>query len=1028
MLFTDIEGSTRLLKQLGERYGELLAEQRRLLREAFAAHAGREMDTQGDAFFVVFTRARNALEAALAAQLALAAHEWPDGVECRVRIGLHTGEPSPVGDEGYHGIGLHRGARIAGAAHGGQVLLSGATAGLVQDDLPGGMSLRDLGELQLKDIDRPERVYQLLAEGLRSEFPPLQTAPPKRPRPRLAIMVTAGVVALAGVAGTVILVTGGSGSPATTSAAPVSADSVGIFNSDTGRLTGQIPVGAAPTAVAACDNSIWAASGDSHSVSRIDPIKQVVVASITVGNGPDGIGCGDGFVWVANGLDGTVTKIDPQLDQPVDTIGVGNGAAGVAVGLGFVWVANADDGSVTRIDPRTDKPLPSIPIGESADGVAVGYGSLWVTSEVSGTVTRVDPGSGSRIPIQAGGGSDAVTTGAGGVWVANGLDGTVTRIDAATNMPSAAIPVGEYPNGIAAVDGAVWVSNEFAGTLTRIDPASDTPGRPVTTGNRPAGIVVDSGSLFVAVGASGAGHRGGTLTVLTSSGYLNHVDPALAYDSPENQVAALTHDGLTGFLRVGGSAGLQLVPDLAVSLPTPTDGGRTYSFQLRTGIHYSTGAVVRPQDFRRAIERTLRLSRQGAFNAPYYADIVGARKCLAAPTQPCNLSRGIETHAGSNTITFHLTSPDPDFLTKLDLPSAFAVPAGTPLHPRGFLPATGPYEIASFDPKLGIRLVRNPRFREWSAEAQPNGFPDAIVERVQGSPDAHVSAVLSGSADLASGESRPSPATLAAVRTQHASQLELNPWEITYFLALNARVAPFDDVRVRQALNFAVDRQRLLDLAFGPGLGQATCQVIPPRLLGYRRYCPYTAEPSASGAWAAPDLSRARQLVRASGTAGQAVTIWMPPEPHVDAAAGRYVVSVLNGLGYRARLRFTNEYKLAYQATFSGWYPDYAPPPTGMIVPTLSCAGYIPVAAENTNSAEFCDPAIDREIAHAQALQTSDPQAAWRLWAKVDRDLTDQAPWVSYANGVALEVKSTRVGNYQYNPQWGTLLAQLWVR
>ena len=174
MLFTDIEGSTRLLKQLGERYGELLAEQRRLLREAFAGHGGREMDTQGDAFFVAFARARHAVEAAVEAQRALAAHEWPDGVECRVRMGLHTGEPS-VGDEGYHGLGLHRGARIAAAAHGGQVLLSSATAELVQDDLPAGMTLRDLGKQQLKDIDRPERIYQLLAEGLPSEFPPLRT-------------------------------------------------------------------------------------------------------------------------------------------------------------------------------------------------------------------------------------------------------------------------------------------------------------------------------------------------------------------------------------------------------------------------------------------------------------------------------------------------------------------------------------------------------------------------------------------------------------------------------------------------------------------------------------------------------------------------------------------------------------------------------------------------------------------------------------------------------------------------------------
>jgi class 3 adenylate cyclase len=109
MLFTDIEGSTRLLQALGERYGDLLADHRRILRDAVAAHGGREMDTQGDAFFFAFGRARNAVEAALDAQRGLASHEWPDGVQCRVRMGLHTGEPSVL-EEGYHGIGLHRGA------------------------------------------------------------------------------------------------------------------------------------------------------------------------------------------------------------------------------------------------------------------------------------------------------------------------------------------------------------------------------------------------------------------------------------------------------------------------------------------------------------------------------------------------------------------------------------------------------------------------------------------------------------------------------------------------------------------------------------------------------------------------------------------------------------------------------------------------------------------------------------------------------------------------------------------------------
>ena len=181
MLFTDIEGSTRLLKRLGESYGELLADHRRLMREAFTAHGGHEIGTEGDSFFVTFARARDAVEAAVDGQRALARHAWPDGVECRVRMGMHTGEPS-MGEVGYHGIGVHRGARVASAAHGGQVLLSSATAGLVQDDLPAGVSLLSLGEQQLKDIDRPEQLYQLVADGLLADFPPPRARAPASAR------------------------------------------------------------------------------------------------------------------------------------------------------------------------------------------------------------------------------------------------------------------------------------------------------------------------------------------------------------------------------------------------------------------------------------------------------------------------------------------------------------------------------------------------------------------------------------------------------------------------------------------------------------------------------------------------------------------------------------------------------------------------------------------------------------------------------------------------------------------------------
>jgi len=162
------------------------------------------------------------------------------------------------------------------------------------------------------------------------------------------------------------------------------------------------------------------------------------------------------------------------------------------------------------------------------------------------------------------------------------------------------------------------------------------------------------------------------------------------------------------------------------------------------------------------------------------------------------------------------------------------------------------------------------------------------------------------------------------------------------------------------------------------------------------------------------------------------VTVWTPAWLHYRAAAGRYVASVLRSLGYRARSRiapdpYRAQDRLGIQLGFWGWVPSFASP-AGFIPPALTCGAYDAVNARNSNTAEFCNAAIDREIRRAQALQTSDPQAAARLWARVDRDITDQAPWVAFANGVVLEVVSGRVGNYQYNPQWGTLLDQLWVR
>jgi class 3 adenylate cyclase/catechol 2,3-dioxygenase-like lactoylglutathione lyase family enzyme len=172
-LFSDIEESTQLARDLGERYAEVLEEHARLFRAAVNEQGGHEIDTQGDSFFVAFPRAKDAASAAAAAQRAFAAQEWPGGCELRVRMGLHTGEAAVTADR-YLGVAVHHAARICSAGHGGQVLVSQSTAAVLEDERPDGIELRALGQHQLKGFDRPEPIFQLVSTDLLADFPPLR--------------------------------------------------------------------------------------------------------------------------------------------------------------------------------------------------------------------------------------------------------------------------------------------------------------------------------------------------------------------------------------------------------------------------------------------------------------------------------------------------------------------------------------------------------------------------------------------------------------------------------------------------------------------------------------------------------------------------------------------------------------------------------------------------------------------------------------------------------------------------------------
>jgi peptide/nickel transport system substrate-binding protein len=500
----------------------------------------------------------------------------------------------------------------------------------------------------------------------------------------------------------------------------------------------------------------------------------------------------------------------------------------------------------------------------------------------------------------------------------------------------------------------------------------------------------------------------------------------------------MTNDGLVGYRRVGGPAGDELIPDLARGLPVPSDNGKTYTFRLRAGIRYSNGQPVRPEDFRHALERVFILNHGLGPAAYFYSGIVGAASCERHP-QGCTLTRGIVTDDQADTVTFHLTAPDPDFLDKLAIPFADAVPAGTPdrLLSAVHIPATGPYLTRSFQPTHAWVLVRNPRFRQWSAQAQPGGYPDRIVLRPGVAPGAATDAVEHGRADvLLTG---PPVNRIHELATRYANLLHTYPLGRTFALFLNTRVRPFNVLAARQAANYAIDRNTVIQLVGGPLTAQPTCQILPPTMPGYQPYCPYTINPGASGAWQAPDLARAQQLSRRSGTWGDKVTVVTDPmqAQMPGQAAGRYLVSVLRQIGYRASLRAIadpqtywntiNNSRDQVQAGEFSWLEDY-PAPWDFFGPLLSCHSFLPGNPTNLNDSEFCNPRIEALYHQALAAQARSLDAARPLWASIDRAITGQAPWVPLYNPRAMVVLSARVGNYQFHPLWQLLIDQLWVR
>ena len=500
---------------------------------------------------------------------------------------------------------------------------------------------------------------------------------------------------------------------------------------------------------------VWVTNPDAETVTRIDEGTKAVI-DIHVGSAPAGIAGGEGVIWVVESGGPTVSRISPDTNQVVgDPIGVGNGPADIAVGEGAVWVTNRFDGTVSRIDPDRGEVVKEFSVGLDPSGIAVGFDSVWVVLAGSNTVVRVDPKTNEVLPpIDVGNGPGSLLVSSDAVWVVNSIADTVSRIDPETNLETEAIPVGDGPAGIAFAEGAVWVANGSDGTLSRIDPGSRVVEPAVGIGSIPQGLATAAGSLWVTVRGIATDHRGGTLQLVsTRKEAPGTLDPVEFYFAPQ-PLMSIMGDGLVGFKRVGGIDGGTLVPDLALTLPTPSNEGKTYVFQLRPGIRYSNGETVVASDFHHGIERGFRIQNLITPAFDYFGSLVGGRECKETP-ESCDLSEGIVSDDQAGTVTFHLEKPNPDFLSNLALSNAFPVPSSTPIdeqQTRAGVPGTGPYMLEDPMTKHGLVLVRNEYFDQWSADAQPDGNVDRIEWTFGGTPDELVDAVANGEADYMLGD------------------------------------------------------------------------------------------------------------------------------------------------------------------------------------------------------------------------------------------------------------------------------------
>ena len=498
------------------------------------------------------------------------------------------------------------------------------------------------------------------------------------------------------------------------------------------------------------------------------------------------------------------------------------------------------------------------------------------------------------------------------------------------------------------------------------------------------GIVLVACAALMGCGSDEGSNEDQTLSG-TYSSFPDYLDPALSFSLEGATALRNTYIPLLAYAHASGAAGTELIPGLAEDLPEIDQGGRRYTLRLRPGLKYSDGTPVRASDFRFAVERLFRVNSLGS---TFYTGIVGAERF--ARTKQGGIP-GIQTDDRSGEIVIRLREPSGTFNYILGLPFAAPVPPDTPNEDQTAdpPPATGPYVITKVKPGRSWGYERNPVWASGNGEAMPH-LPDGHVERIEfevrSNPSTQVDEVEKGEVDFMNNP--PPPDRLADVKQRfEGTQFREKPTISIYYFWMNTQEPPFDDLRVRRAVNYAIDPEALERIYAGSI--QRTQQILPPQMPGYRKFEPYPHDPE-----------RGKRLVEQADPADREITVWTNNLSPNDEA-GAYYEEVLEKLGFEVTLKavdaasyFTligNSATPDLDTGWANWLLDF-PHPDDYFGPQLW--GESVLETGNTNWAKFANPGVDAKIAELRRRQLGPEEE--REYAALDRRVMEQAPWAPF--------------------------------